>query len=488
MLPFKNLPKISFKRVVQAIKSPTFIGFSIVSAALTLYLYWTSGSEGIEKTLLAVTSICLEGLKLYSLLTGNIYGDYVKLTAQEKGCTVKELLKKDLVAKSVKRTSRGMYAIYVLAASVSIFGSFNFTITAMDRTVRASQAAMSSVQSPEMVKLTSEIKYFDKEILRLQGRIDQNTADWKSYGPDMQTIKDRIQRKIDADVTQQADYEKKRNADDLSLAQLQASTAAKTADIKKTSFEIISEQLSTDKIQVTPQGILGVLMIVTSLLIELGIIVTSPHEDTFGVYRKVSEHTETPLNTPPAEKDEVVSLPKLKKMAFKKSYKKRATIPAEPNTDAVERAVQKAVEIDPPRPDAILSKIIIEPSLPFSEEIEEEKPTEVISEEAAAEKLESQPEFKETPKRVEVKSSPVFSFLKSILPEDGMPGFIRKENIGSISEVSPIQAKEIFNNLARAKGHSGFPVFEFRKDHGKWYSNYPLNEIVEMFSKGSLYI
>ncbi len=454
-----KLPKISFKRVVQAIKSPTFLGFSLVSAALTLYLYWNSGSETYERVLLAVTAFSLEGLKLYALLVGNIYMDYIKIVAKERGLKVTALLRVDDICKSVMRAAVGMYVVYILAAAVSIFGSYNFTLSAVDKTVRINQAQQTSLQSPEMIKLSSQIAFYDKEIIRLQAKIDQNTADWKSYGPDFQSIKDRIDAKINKDTLQQSDYEKKKTDDELALARLQADAAGKTADIKKTSFQIMAEAWSTDSRKVTEQNILMVLFLLTSVLIELGLIVTSPHEDTFGIFKKVSSHTDEPKPLPLPDEPVIAPVKKTRK-------KKSVVLPNEHNVDAVKDAAKKASEVSAPLVEEVSLVDLLEANV--------------------TRELKSQPE--PAPKRVEVKDSPVFTFLKNILPEDGLPGFIRKENISLEPAISNIQAKEIFNNLQRAKGPTGYPVFEFRKDHGKWFSNYSLNDIVEMFSKGSLYI
>jgi len=438
---------------VQAIKSPTFIGFASVSAALTLYLYWTSGSEGIEKALLSVTAVCLEGLKLYSLLVGNIYGDYIKIIAKEQSIKPKELVKKDAIARSIKRSSRGMYAVYALAASVSIFGSFNFTVTAMDKTVRMSMATQNTLQSPEIIKLQSQITFYDKEIVRLQSQIDKNTADWKAQPPEYQSLKDRIQKKIDTDVALQTKYESSKDDDTLQLSLLQAEASSKTADIKKTSFQIIAEQLSSDKVKVTPQGILGVLLILTSLLIELGLIITSPREDTFGVFKKVADQLEEKQSLPSPSNAELFVvkevIPESPKQKKKRKNNKKEFI--EEVSPAVEKAIIKASR--------------------YMEDIQEPAS---LSDELTSTTTTA-------PKRVEVKESPIFQFLKNILPENGQTGFIRKENIISVPEVTPIKAREIFNNLARSKGPTGYPILEFRKEHGKWYSNYTLNEIIEMY-------
>ena len=453
-----NLPKITFKKIVQAIKSPTFIGFSLVSAALSLYLDWMSGTEQIERILLGVTAFSLEGLKLYALLTANIYMDYIKLLAKEKQLKFFSLLRMDIVAKGAYKAALGLYAVYTLAAAISVFGSYNFTLATIDKTVRLNEASMSSTLSPEEVRLISETAFYEKEIKRLEERIVANTADYMSFGPEFMSAKDRVQKKIDADAALQFKYETEKSTREVQLAVLQAGTKASSADIKKTSFQIMAENLSNDKRTVTAQQILGWLLLLTSLMIELGIIVTSPHEDTFGIFEKVARKNPTPEEPPPEP-------PKPTKKKYKKKEKILETALEEGSGKAFKDYIDTSIKEKAKEASQVIHRDIFQEALDVTDQVA----INIIKE----------------PARIEVHPSPLYDFLKDILPENGQPGFLRKENINNSPYLDPLKAKELFNNLTRAKGHTGYAIFEFRKDHKKWYSNYSLADITSILSSAT---
>lgn len=437
-------PKIEFKRIVQAVKTPTFLGFSVVSAALTLFLYWSSGTEGIERILLAITAFSLEGLKLYSLLAGNVFFDYVRMEAKKNESKLRTILRTDIISRSLYKKAVGLYLVYFLAAAISIFGSYNFTLSTIDKTVRLNQASLQATATPEEIKLQSEVDFYSKEIVRLEERVKVDTEDYKALGPDYQTLKDRIDRKITANTNLLTDYEIKKSEAEKNLAILKASSQISSAEIKKTSFQIMAENLSRPDRIITAQGILGVLLLLTSLLIELGIIVTSPHEDTFNVFEKVSTKKEV-----------------LEREAVKEKRAPKVSIASPEVSPSIPKAAKAA------------SKVLVS-----------------IQEEAGAQdsfpSVEVFPPKAEEvkPARIEVHPiSPIHQFLTDILPEGGQPGFIRKENMNKSLDPPALTKREIFNNLTRVKGPTNFPVLEFRKDAGKWYSNYSLKDIITILDK-----
>jgi hypothetical protein len=445
--------KITFQQVVRAVKGPTFIGFSIVSAALTMILYWNSGSSILDRVILGLTAFSLEGLKLYALLMGNIYFDYIRLEAKKTAFSFIRTLRLDIICRTLFKKGILMYFTYFLAAAVSIFGSYNFTLSTIDRSVRQNIVSQGLIKTPDEIKLASENEFFSKEIVRLESKIENDTKDYQNLPPDWITSKSRIQAKIDIDSNILSEYNIKRTENEYKLAVLEADRESNVSQIKKSSFQIMAENFSTPENPITAQQILTVLLLITSLLIEMGVVVTSPHEDTFNVFDTVSfkkkkeeeDSERIPITT-------LISSDKPKKKSY---YKKKDP----KDTLKVKQAAAKA------------SRVNIKETIRVSDIISEVKHENTLLEKKAS--------------RIEVRSiSPVHKFLEDILPENGLTGFLRKENMEK-SSLPPLQAKEIFNNLTRSKGPTGFPIFEFRKDHGKWYSNYTLNDIISIIDKAS---
>jgi hypothetical protein len=235
-------------------KYVAFAVFTLVSGYISVNMFTGLTEEIIGRSVLIATAVSIEILKIFLLIKANT------------------LLKAFLKWEAFRN-----YALYALTVSLSILASFGFNLTLINRSVEN----LSAVNSETYIELQGELankellltekQGLENQIVVFQNRLAEIPEDFSTA---YRETSDRIQRFYDQVATKNSEI-----ADvTLDITRLETLLAQERADLKSTAnmFELMAEAFVSFPIINSDNNIRMILLLIIALLIESGIILTSP--------------------------------------------------------------------------------------------------------------------------------------------------------------------------------------------------------------------
>jgi len=487
-----------------------FFGFTAISAILSVNMFSRLSNQPVERFALITVAITLEFFKIFSIVRGNTLWR-LKLKAQ----------------------ATRAYAMYTILALVAIMASYGFTLTVVNRNIQISNTSIVQTQIENSRSIQSQyaetLKSIEASIQANQARLAALPVDFTSAAQSLNTTIAKLQ-------AQQADIQAKLAAEKANEATLsaQALEATKTATTTTSMFKLMADGFKWLVPSLDENSLMLFLLLLISIIIELGIISTSPAIPIEPQYLKhflndASAHRAEELMHYGKKKKEVsrdlsiagriaqrwmawksdvttVLHPELQKEATELAVLPAPTKPKSLKFEPTETTVigsvpvRKKVAIAPPvetvleAPAPVAATIVEpepEPPAPASEPVAEKKEPEAVKEEVKAEE--------EVPVRVPVAKavgqqgaeSHIYRFGKTTeTVRDMFENFVHKlfkgdidgsldspEHAAIAANISPALSSTFTNRLMEIRGSRGVPLIEKRAD-GKYYRNYPEGYII----------
>lgn len=429
---------------LELIRQITFWSLFIVSAFLSVNLYIGLVQGIYNRGIMIFVAVALEGLKILCLTMANTARwqsgqyrlQYVKESMmgmfrwyKRKSIRDSGLLRAAIDTKKQNRKAFGLYFAYVLTAFLSISASFGYVLETVDK---ATTHALVTTHSDAISIYRQSQDQIDSQIKQNQSTI----TDYNKYIDSLDLLSDTYQKDRDKyqkliDTLQQKNtqlLDKKLSINDsiqnLSLADI---TTQKTVD--KTMYQLMGEVLL-----IPDKTIMFILLYMLSILIEIGIFITSPH------FHKEEVDDMVPSFTP---------------------RKKMKTTTLEPSNYG-----------DTPSPETSEKDSVETPSQSLSDILKEVKEkVEPLNDHVT---LNIEEEVKEAPKEednVRLTPSSTSRFIDALFNNDGKTYLKDKFEAAAAIGIPKIEAINIFEYLKRTK-INGYPLVEFRKETEKWYPNH----------------
>ena len=254
--------------MVNSIRNITFWILAILSGFLSVNMFFQLGTTPLEKAVFVLVTVALEGLKIFTIINANINWDSGK---RLRGAT--------------------RYFAYVFIAIISVVASLGYTLTTINR---INAAAKVSSNAALIQSYDDQVVYYKGLKKANEDTITANTKALRTLGDEYnktlptlieQKDKDKLtaayfatKKKIeDANATLQA------KNDDYFTKQLDNETKSRDARLKDTesaTYQKTSDsmfKLIGDRIGMTEQATMFLILIVISINIEVGIVFTAPH-------------------------------------------------------------------------------------------------------------------------------------------------------------------------------------------------------------------
>lgn len=330
------------------------------------------GVSLFEKIIFVVIAAAIELFKTYIIITANIKWDHGK-----------------------KVLAVIFYLAYATAASISISSSFGFTLVTIDRL----QHEATSVTNTDVISTNNDAaKLFDEQIKENKSQITDMQNGTKTMQKDferrIQEAKDPnaaedLRNQLSSKLSQSRSAIAKLQDANLKLIDKKTATVGKVQDlrvqdaqtVKGTSASTSMFRLIGSAIGLSEQSTMFIIMILVSLIVELGNVITSPHSMVIDIHFKrvpVPEPVPVPAPTPPPPeplpepKHEPVRVPK-----------KRA--PRQPKPELLVDTVSEPLVVEPVHVDPVVEEpavieepvveepVVIEPTVPEAELLVEQE-------------------------------------------------------------------------------------------------------------------
>jgi len=235
-----------------AFKYLAFIGFSVVSILLSVNMFYRLSSQPLEQTVLVAVAITFEFFKIFSIVRGNT------------------LWRLKLKSQAVRA-----YSLYTVLALVSIMASYGFTLTVINRGIEAQSVSAVAIQIEASQKAQ---KSYQATLDSYATLIQTNTDRLKTLPPDFTTaaksLSDSIAKIQAQSVTLQAQLTNEQAHEAELRIQAAESAAAQTTSVSM--FKLMASGLVWLIPSLTESSLMLGLLLVISVLIEVGIISSSP--------------------------------------------------------------------------------------------------------------------------------------------------------------------------------------------------------------------
>lgn len=235
-----------------------FATLSGVSMLLSYNMFSQLSTVPIESLLLSVVAIAIEALKIFSLVRGN---------------TLYQL--------RLKAQAYRAYSMYAVLAILAVLASYGYTLTVTNRGIRAAEQ---SAVSFKVEANRSELKIIEEQIASLDRQIEVAIQRQQATPFDYIAAWKGITDQINQLETQKAEFVTRRLALNREYADLRAQAAREATQSLST---VNMFKLMAASFGVTDTFLMLALLLTISILIELGIISTSP---TISVDKKHIKH------------------------------------------------------------------------------------------------------------------------------------------------------------------------------------------------------
>jgi hypothetical protein len=251
---FLNVLKdiFSVSSLFVAFKYIAFIGFTAVSGILNINMFYRLSPQPMEQFALVGVSITLEIFKIFSIVRGNTLWR-LKLKAQ----------------------ATRAYAMYLLLAILAVMASYGFTLTVINRNIQVnnSSAITLQIENSKAVQkgYESSIKSIETNIAANQARLGALPPDFISAST---TLNDTLSKLQITEADLQAKLATER-ANQVTL-ESQAIEATKASTTSTSMFKLMAEGFRWLVPNLDENTLMLFLLLIISVVIELGIISTSP--------------------------------------------------------------------------------------------------------------------------------------------------------------------------------------------------------------------
>jgi hypothetical protein len=282
-----------FKKVIEItgadlFKFIAFTLFALTSSYFSLNMFLELGQKANEKIAMVLLAIGIEALKVYTvILLSNFlmsFKYYFRLRKQSRLHSI--------IAFDKARALFIYLIIYVISASTSIGASLGFGLTTIDRyneihkvTIINTSMEVKSLEE-DIISLNEEIKINDDLIKDTKISIEETRRSIEDLDKEVGGYlwyKGEYQKKIDAYNSQIIKYRDK-------ISEIRGAIANKNAEIRASEklegTEVRNENLSDTRsmfeliavaLKVSPTAVMFLMMFIIAIVIEIGILTTSPH-------------------------------------------------------------------------------------------------------------------------------------------------------------------------------------------------------------------
>lgn len=242
----------SVSTVFVMFKYIAFVGFTAISATLSVNMFSRLSPHPMERLALIGVAISLEFFKIFSIVRGNT------------------LWRLNLRLQAVRA-----YAMYVILAAVSIMASYGFTLTVINRNIEANNTSAVQIQIDASIKAQ---KNYEATIANYNTLIQTNTDRLKSLPTDFTSAAKSLSDSIAKIQSQQATLQAALTAEQAKEAELriQQAQAAAASETTTSMFKLMADGFKVVIPNITENTLMLFLLLLISVIIELGIISTSP--------------------------------------------------------------------------------------------------------------------------------------------------------------------------------------------------------------------
>lgn len=234
---------------MRIIKYGAFILLTLVSAYLSVNMLVSLGADLAGKIVLGFVSIALESTKVFALLR-------IEYSMFQRS------------KNKLLRRPWNSILIYAALASLSIIASLGFTLVTVDRQVEVSRVVFTSVSedySFDIEQLQSSLSLVDSQIVALQAQLGGINPDYATGSVRISTEATKLSDKRAALVAEISRLKK---------AQRESITAAATSSGEQNVYGMFV--LMGNIVGVGEKSIMTFLLLLISVLLEVGMIYTSP--------------------------------------------------------------------------------------------------------------------------------------------------------------------------------------------------------------------
>jgi len=259
--------------MMRIIKYGAFLLLTLVSAYLSINMFVNLGADMTGKVVLGIVALALESTKVFALLRI----EYAMLQRSKN--------------KTLRRPWSSI-AIYLALALLSVIASLGFTLVTVDKQVESSRAVFSSVAddySFDIEQLQASLVLIDAQAKVLQDQISRINPDFASGSVRLSTEAQELADRRSAVVASMSALKKQQREAVVAVAKSEEQNVYGM-------FVLMGNMLGVpDKLVMTS------LLFLISLLLEIGMLYTSPTIEVAEEELHELVHTPIPLAPPAAE-------------------------------------------------------------------------------------------------------------------------------------------------------------------------------------------
>jgi len=249
----KDKKEVSSSKVFVAVKYIAFVLFVALSSFISVNLFLHTASDPLDQWIMLTFAVTLELLKVYLLVKANT-----------------------LMHLNLKGPAWTNYGIYIGSVLVSIIASFAFTLNVLDRSYTEVQASPTAIvieqTKQQQLVYESDISSYKERIKTLQ---DQQKSLPAGYTSSFNKLSDQIVS-YEAKITEKQDLESKAN-EEIGKLQLQLIKEKQSSKSTSNVFQLMANTFDGTIFSFIKENTIRLfLLVLISILIELGIVITSP--------------------------------------------------------------------------------------------------------------------------------------------------------------------------------------------------------------------
>jgi hypothetical protein len=261
-------------RGLSIIKYITFVFLTLLTAFLSLNMFFEIGVTPMEKGVFVLVALALEGLKIFTLVRANILWDQRKIVQAIIG-----------------------YIVYTLVAFTSVVASFGYTLTTVDKinTVANSSSMTDTIDiNKEKITGLNDLIAQNKETITFnKNQIKELEANYKAQVEaetdlikkqtlqnTLKNLRDNLNKKNAAllEANTKALDEKNTVTNTNSTLKVEQSKSAAVQQVSASMFRLLGEFMTSMGLQgFTEKSTMMIILIIISLNIEIGVVICSPH-------------------------------------------------------------------------------------------------------------------------------------------------------------------------------------------------------------------
>lgn len=267
---------------MKPIKYGAFILLTIVSAYLSVNMFISLGADFIGKLVLGLVALALESTKVFSLLRIE-YSMYLR--------AVKEKVKLPL----------NSIAIYFFLATLSVVASLGFTLVTVDKQVESSKAVFTTAADDytfDIEQKQASLALIDSQILALQKQMGGINPDYATGSVKLSTEAQNLANKREALINEISSLKKQQREAVVAVAQSEKNNVYGM-------FVLMGNAIGG----MPEKTVMFILLFLISILIEVGMIYTSPTievkgEDVHEVIKSAAVPQKIEKQSTPSQKEQ----------------------------------------------------------------------------------------------------------------------------------------------------------------------------------------